>query len=223
MTEADRAAEAKRCARPSPRRYPDHGIVGEELGERRRHAAAQTWWIDPIDGTKAFITGSPLWGTLIGLTLNDAPVLGLMNQPFTGERYWSGRGCRLVPRAARRRASASRRETVAEIAAAVVSTTSPDLLDAGFERERFEALSAPGTPGVATAATATPIASSPAGHLDLVVEAGLKPHDIVALIPIIERAGGVVSGWDWRTPAAAGGRIVAAGDPESARNRPGPA
>ena len=88
VTAADRDAEAAIRELISAT-YPEHGIVGEEFGDTRP-AAEFCWVIDPIDGTRGFIMGQPLWGTLIGLTAGDGPVLGIMNQPYIGERFWSG-------------------------------------------------------------------------------------------------------------------------------------
>jgi myo-inositol-1(or 4)-monophosphatase len=166
--------------------------------------------VDPIDGTRAFIMGSPMWGTLIGLLDGGSPLLGFMDQPFTRERYWSsadvshlrigdGPAQRITTRACPR------------LADAMLSTTHPDLFEPGAEIEAFARLTSEvrmtryGGDCYAYCLLA-------AGFVDLIVEAGLKPYDIVALIPIIERAGGRISTWDGG-PATAGGRIVAAGDP----------
>ena len=168
-----------------------------------------SWVIDPIDGTKSFITGSPLWGTLIGLTGDDEPLLGLMNQPFTKERFWSdGQQTRYrSPDGTECQVQTRRCPT---LDAAMLTTTSPDLLGRGAELDRFDALSRHvlmrqfGGDCYAYCLLA-------AGHIDLVVEAGLNPHDIVPLIPIVEQAGGQVTCWDGGN-AARGGRIVASGD-----------
>jgi myo-inositol-1(or 4)-monophosphatase len=169
--------------------------------------------LDPIDGTRAFILGMPLWGTLIGLehgAVDGAtPVLGVMNQPFTGERFWSdGRAAAwrrgegpAVPLATR---------DCARLADAALTTTHPGLFVDPADRAGFAALE--------HAARLTRYGGDcyaycllAAGFIDLIVEAGLKPYDVVALIPIIESAGGIVTTWDGR-PANAGGRILAAGD-----------
>jgi myo-inositol-1(or 4)-monophosphatase len=210
VTAADRAAE--RVIRKAVRqRFPDHGFIGEEFGTTAGKGRYQ-WLVDPIDGTRAFITGSPLWGTLIGLLERGTPVLGLMNQPFTGERFWSeGRG-------ARRRdpdGTTHRIKTrpCASLAQAVLTTTAPDMFVAPAEAARFDALKA--------RARMTRYGGDcygycllAAGFIDLIVESGLKSYDIAPLIPIIEGAGGVVTTWEGG-PAAAGGRIVAAGDPRA--------
>ena len=88
VTEADRAAE-RAIRRALAKRWPEHGLIGEELGSAGEGSRFR-WVIDPIDGTRAFIMGSPMWGTLIGLLDGEEAILGLMDQPFTGERFWSG-------------------------------------------------------------------------------------------------------------------------------------
>ncbi len=207
VTKADRAAE-QAIARMIRTRAPDHGIVGEEFGCERPDAPYQ-WVVDPIDGTRSFITGSPLWGTLIGLLADGAPVLGLMDQPFTGERYWSDRTAaygRLgsgKPRRIRTRACS-------KLAEALVMTTSPDLFEAGFEAERFARVHR-ATRMTRYGGDCYAYCLLASGFVDLVIEAGLKPYDIVALIPIVERAGGRITTWDGG-PATDGGRILASGD-----------
>ena len=189
--------------------YPDHGIIGEEFGSRDS-GARYCWIVDPIDGTRAFIMGQPLWGTLIGLTRDGAPLLGLMDQPFTGERFFSDERAAFL----RHGGAAKQIQTRKGVALkdALLACTSPDLFQTGAERDRFEALS--------RAVRLRRFGGDcynycllALGLVDLVVEAGLKSFDIVPLIPIIERAGGVVSTWDGDDPRN-GGRILAAGDPK---------
>ena len=205
VTEADRAAEVvlRRLIRET---FPDHGIVGEEFGAENPDADF-VWVVDPIDGTRAFMSGFPLWGTLIGLTRGGAPAYGIMHQPFIGERFvGDGAGASYRgphgERVLRTRACRS-------LAEAVLSTTSPKLFDAASlpaygEVEARVKLARYGYDCYAYAMLA-------AGQIDLVVEAGLKPYDIVALIPIVEGAGGIVTTWEGGS-AAGGGRIVACGD-----------
>jgi myo-inositol-1(or 4)-monophosphatase len=205
VTAADRAAET--AMRTLIRKtFPAHGIIGEEFGDERPDAS-YVWVIDPIDGTKSFISGMPAWGTLIGLLKDGAPVYGMMHQPFIGERF-SGDGA-----SARYRGPAGERHLSARPCAglneAVLFTTSP-LLMTEQERGRFQKveravrLSRYGGDCYAYCMIA-------AGFVDLVIEAGLKQHDIVALIPIVEGAGGIVTDWNGG-PATKGGRILAAGD-----------
>jgi myo-inositol-1(or 4)-monophosphatase len=205
VTAADRAAEAAMRA-VIRKSFPDHGILGEEYGSERPDAE-YVWVLDPIDGTKSFICGLPVWGTLIALTRFGEPVFGLMNQPFTGERF-SGDGG-----AAHYRGPAGARElrvrNCGRLADAVVCTTSPLLMNdrdrAAFARvEAAAQLSRYGGDCYAYCMLA-------AGHVDLVIETELKPYDVLPLIPIIAGAGGVITTWDDGAPLS-GGRIVAAGD-----------
>jgi len=208
VTAADRAAE-RAIRKAVTARYPEHGLLGEEFGQIAG-ASQLNWVIDPIDGTRAFITGMPLWGTLIGLLDAGKPVLGLMNQPFTSERFWGAGGKAHssmrggTPRRLKTRACASLSE-------AIFTTTHPDMFAKDGERDAFEHIRARvrmtrfGGDCYAYCLLA-------AGFIDLIIEAGLKSYDIVALVPIIEGAGGRVTTWQGK-PATDGGRIVAAGDP----------
>lgn len=205
VTAADRAAEAAMRALIS-KNFPGHGIVGEELGNERTDAEF-VWVLDPIDGTKSFITGMPIWGSLIGLTRNGTAVYGMMHQPFVRERF-TGDG-----RSARYSGPAGERELhvrpCAKLSEALLFTTSPQLMNAAdraaFGRvEQNVKLSRYG-------GDCYPYCMLAAGHVDLVIETGLKAHDIVALIPIIEGAGGIITNWEGQS-AASGGRIIAAGD-----------
>jgi len=205
VTAADRAAEqAMRALIRST--FPDHGIIGEEFGDDRPDASF-VWVLDPIDGTKSFIAGMPAWGTLIGLLRDGAPVYGMMHQPFIGESFFGdGQGARYRGPAGDRRMAARACATLADV---VLFTTSPHLM-AEDERARYvkvekrARLARYGGDCYAYCMVA-------AGYVDLVIEAGLKAHDIVPLIPIIEGAGGIVTDWNGESPMK-GGRIIAAGD-----------
>lgn len=205
VTEGDRAGEAamRHLIRTT---FPGHGIVGEEYGAENE-TAEHVWVLDPIDGTKAFIAGIPVWGTLIGLARHGSPAFGMMHQPFTREMFW-GDGAR-----ARYEGPAGSRTLLvrpcAGLEAATVMTTSPRLFDAetGSRYRAVEERCRTYRYG----ADCYAYCMLAAGHVDLVVEAGLKPYDILALVPIIEGAGGIVTTWDGG-PAGGGGRIVAAGD-----------
>lgn len=220
VTAADKAAE-RAMRKEIARRHPDHTIIGEE------YAAFETggplkWVLDPIDGTRAFIMGYPLWGVLIGLMDGTETILGMMDQPFTGERfyatapqatpkghpkgsYWIG------PHADKPKRLKTR--ACGRLSDAILACTTPDMFKVAEEQDRFGALSKQvrmtrfGGDCYAYCLLA-------AGHVDLVVEASLKAVDIVALIPIIEQAGGVVTDWNGG-PATNGGRIIAAGDPKT--------
>ncbi|MCC6890876.1 MAG: histidinol-phosphatase [Hyphomicrobiales bacterium] len=205
VTAADHAAET--AMRTLIRRtFPDHGIIGEELGNERPDAE-YVWVLDPIDGTKSFISGMPAWGTLIALMRAGEPVFGMMNQPFIRERF-SGDG-----RSAHYRGPAGTRELrvrpCAQLAGAVLFTTSPLLMNpsdrAHFGRvEQAVRLSRYGGDCYAYCMLA-------AGHVDLVIETELKPYDVLPLVPIIIGAGGIITDWEGGSPGN-GGRIVAAGD-----------
>src|SRR5579884_3924892 len=205
VTAADRAAETAMRALIK-RTFPAHGIVGEEFGAERPDAE-YVWVLDPIDGTKSFICGLPAWGTLIALTRAGEPIFGMMHQPFTHEHF-SGDGA-----GARYRGPAGARDLrvrpCARLGEAIMLTTSPLLMNEAdrscFRRvEEAVRLSRYGGDCYAYCVLA-------AGHVDLVIETELKPHDVLPLIPIIEGAGGVMTTWDNRRPHG-GGRIVAAGD-----------
>ncbi|WP_083567750.1 histidinol-phosphatase [Hyphomicrobium sp. CS1GBMeth3] len=208
VTKADQAAE-RAIARMIRGRAPDHGVIGEEYGTERSDAAFQ-WVVDPIDGTRSFITGMPLWGTLIGLLHEGAPVLGLMDQPFTGERFWSG-ATQAYRREADGKARRMKTRACPRVKDAIVMTTSPDLFTTSAELDSFQRVSRE-TRMTRYGGDCYAYCLLASGFVDLVIEAGLKTYDIVALIPIVERAGGRVTTWDGR-PATNGGQIVASGDP----------
>jgi len=205
VTAADRAAES--AMRVVIRRtFPNHGIIGEEFGAERPDAE-YVWVLDPIDGTKSFISGMPAWGTLIALTHSGVPVLGMMHQPFMGERF-SGDGA-----SAHYRGPAGERALMvrpcANLSDAVLYTTSPRLMNPGDRKafaqvEEMVRLSRYGGDCYAYCLLA-------AGHIDIIIETELKPHDVIPLVPIITGAGGIVTTWEGG-PASAGGRIIAAGD-----------
>ena len=208
VTEADRAAE-RVIAEAVAARWPEHGFVGEAHGTTRPEARLR-WVVDPIDGTRAFIMGWPMWGTLIGLLDGGTPVLGLMDQPFTRERYWSAETVSYM-RVGDGGPVHINTRSCPQLADAILSTTHPDLFAAGDEMDGFARLKSQ-VRMTRYGGDCYGYCLLAAGFVDLVVETGLKPYDIVALIPIIERAGGRVTTWDGK-PATDGGRIVAAGDP----------
>jgi myo-inositol-1(or 4)-monophosphatase len=205
VTQADRAAETAMRALIK-RNFPEHGVVGEEFGAERPDAE-YVWVLDPIDGTKSFICGMPVWGTLIALTRRGEPIYGLMHQPFTREKFsGDGRGSSYRGPAGDR---ALRVRACATLQDAVLCTTSPLLMNDAdrqcFGRvETAVRLSRYGGDCYAYCVLA-------AGHVDLVIETELKPYDVMALIPIVEGAGGIVTTWDNGRPHH-GGRIIAAGD-----------
>lgn len=203
VTEADREAEAA-MRRLIAETYPEHGIEGEEHAPVNPQAEWQ-WVIDPVDGTRAFIAGLPSWGTLVGLYQSMRPVAGALSQPFTGERFIAnGRNAFLVQAGQATPLAASKTGRLAD---AIVMTTSPFLFSAG-EQPLFDRLQA-ACRMARYGFDCYGYAMLSAGHVDLVVEAGLKSHDIAALIPLIELAGGTITTWEGKD-ASRGGRILAA-------------
>jgi len=206
VTLADRAAErAIRAVIEAAR--PDDAILGEEEAARPG-SSGLTWVIDPIDGTRAFLSGTPTWGVLIALSDATGPRLGLIDQPYIGERFLGAPGLATLtgPTGARPMAT---RETAA-LEDAVLFTTFPEVGSAE-EGAAFHALAGQcrltryGMDCYAYGLLA-------AGQIDLVVEAGLQPYDICAPIAVIEAAGGIVTDWTGG-PAHGGGRVLAAANP----------
>ena len=208
VTEADRAAE--RAMRGLLReRFPDHGILGEEFSPERADAE-WLWVLDPIDGTRAFVTGRPLFGTLIALLHRGRPVLGLIDQPGIGER-WIG----VAGEPTRFRSplgGAPRCRPCAGLGAAELSCTSPDIFGAET-RPAFERLRA-AVRRVTWGGDCYAYGLLALGLVDAVVEAGMRPWDWAALVPVVEGAGGSVTGWGGEALALDGdGRVLALGDP----------
>ncbi|MGJ8571617.1 MAG: histidinol-phosphatase [Hoeflea sp.] len=204
VTEADRAAE-KAIRKLITERYPEHGILGEEHGDVGLDRD-YVWVIDPIDGTRAFISGLPVWGTLVGLYHKGKAVMGMMDQPFTGERFLARPGESVM----RRNGDTTRLSTRKKVTLdqAIMMTTSPMIFSEELEPfyKRVEAsvqLARFGCDCYAYAMVAS-------GHVDLVVESDLKPYDVGGLIPLVEQAGGVMTTWSGGRPEM-GGTIVASG------------
>lgn len=207
VTEADRAAEAA-MRRLIEAEFPRDGIVGEEYGVKPSRTGRQ-WVLDPIDGTVSFMAGRAIFGTLVALVEEGWPVLGVIDQPVARER-WIG----AVGRPTTFNGATTRTRTCREFAGASLATSSPHY----FSHDEGEAFLR-----VASATKArSPVyggdcynyALLASGHLDLVVEAGLKLHDFAALVPVVEGAGGTMA--DWRGEplhADSGGDVVALGDP----------
>jgi len=207
VTEADRAGERAMRALIN-QRYPDHGILGEEYGSENLDAE-NVWVLDPIDGTRAFITGLPTWGSLIGLRTNDVPSLGAMVQPYVNEFYAGDRTAAWYEGPLGRKQLTTR--TCKTVSESVIFTTTPALFSE-TERPVFDGIEDEaklvryGTDCYGYSMVA-------AGLGDAVIESGLQPYDIVALVPIIEGAGGAVTTWTGGSPAE-GGQILASGDPD---------
>lgn len=207
VTEGDRAAE--RAMRDIlAQRRPQDAILGEEYG----HTAGEsglTWVLDPIDGTRAFLSGAPTWGVLIAVGEDNGPRLGIIDQPYIGERFIGGFGVARVdgPHGARRLKTRAPRD----LADAILFTTFPEV---GTPEEglAFRTLSERvkltryGLDCYAYGLVAS-------GHIDLVVEAGLQAYDIQGPMAVIEAAGGIVTNWQGG-PVHQGGRVVAAANPQ---------
>jgi histidinol phosphatase-like enzyme (inositol monophosphatase family) len=206
VTEADRAAERAMRALLAEVR-PEDGVVGEEFPAVTGRSGL-TWVLDPIDGTRAFLSGVPSWGILIGLDAGDGPVLGVVDQPYTRERFIGGFGRAVLVRDGAE--TEMRVRPCAGIADAILFTTFPEI-GSEAERQAFDSvrtqvrLTRYGLDCYAYALVAL-------GQIDMVIEAGLQAFDIQGPQAVIEAAGGIVT--DWRGgPAHRGGRVIAAGDP----------
>ncbi|MGO4916284.1 inositol monophosphatase family protein [Pseudogemmobacter sp. W21_MBD1_M6] len=207
VTVADRAAEqAMRDILAQLR--PDDGILGEEFGPVVG-TSGLTWVLDPIDGTRGYLSGTPTWGVLIAVQASAGPVLGVIDQPYIGERFVGGFGLAEMTgpmggRPLRTRAARALDQTI-------MFTTFPEVGTA-TEGQAFHDLAGQvrlvryGMDCYAYALIAS-------GQIDLVVEAGLQAYDVQAPIAVIEAAGGVVTDWQGR-PAHNGGRILAAANPQ---------
>jgi histidinol phosphatase-like enzyme (inositol monophosphatase family) len=192
-------------------RYPEHGVIGEEFGEDRPDAEF-VWVLDPVDGTRAFVAGLPVWTTLIGLRYQGQPVLGSIGQPYIGEIFIGHAGAARLISAAGERPLKVR--ACPDIADAVIATTDSALFT-GAERDAWRALrkasrlARMGCDAYAYAMVAL-------GTLDMVVETGLKSWDIEAAVPVLAGAGGTITDWRGETVGRHGGQVVIAGDPACA-------
>lgn len=205
VTLADRAAE--RAMRDLIRaEFPDDGIQGEEYGVHEG-TSGRLWVLDPIDGTRAFISGRPIFGTLIALLIEDWPMLGVIDQPIIAERWLGVVGQETLFNGAPTRTRACR-----ALDQALLATTSPALFD-DAELHAFEHLDA-AVRSTVLGGDCYNYGCLASGHLDVVVEAGLKLHDFAALVPVVEGAGGRMCDWQGEPlTAASKGEVIAAGDP----------
>lgn len=206
VTQADRATEAMLRAHLQ-RVRPDDAILGEEMGSLAGRSGL-TWIIDPIDGTRGFLAGTPCWGVLIALADADGPFLGVIDQPYISERFLGGLGQAWVEGPLGRQPLRTR--ATGHLQSAILFTTFPEI---GTERERAAfarvaqqvQLTRYGMDCYAYALLA-------AGHVDLVIEAGLQAYDIAAPIAVISAAGGVVTNWQGG-PVDDSGQVIAAANP----------
>ena len=211
VTEADRAAEAA-MRRLIEAEAPRDAIIGEEYGEKPG-TSGRTWVLDPIDGTRSFMVGRPIFGTLIALLVDGWPVLGIIDQPIAGERWVGAAGRKTLFKG---KPAATR--PCRSLDGAVLATTSPHLFGTA-EADRYMAL--------VGAVSAGGLRQGPiyggdcynygllaSGHIDIVVESGLKLFDFAALVPIVEGAGGRMSDWAGEPlDADSSGDVIAIGDP----------
>lgn len=205
VTVADRQAEAA-IRRLIAERYPHHGVVGEEYGEDRPDAE-HVWVLDPIDGTRAFVAGLPLWTTLIALRHHGRPTVGVIAQPYLDEAFIGGpSGARLIRGG---EAAPLTCRPCPRLTDAVIATTDPDLFN-GAERGAWTQVRAAARLA-RLGCDAYAYAMVAAGRIDLVAETSLKVWDWSALAPVIEAAGGRVVDWRGQTPGD-DGRILAVGD-----------
>lgn len=209
VTEADRAVEDTIRAGLGER-FPGHAILGEERGETG--TGPYRWVIDPIDGTRAFISGQPMWGTLVGFQVNRAPVAGWMHIPVLDETYVAtpATGARLIgPDGAAASLAVS---AVTELSQAILLCTHPSMFAPGPERAAFDALEA-SVRLSRFSGDCLNYGLLAGGHVDLVIDNGLAPYDIVPLLPILAAAGAVVTGLDGELPLE-GGFALASATPE---------
>ncbi len=203
VTKADREAEQS-IREIISLAFPDHSIVGEELSDKITNSPYE-WVIDPIDGTRAYISGLPVWGTLIGLKENGKAIAGLMSQPYIGETYIAVNGG--VELIYQKNISKLKVRNTQDLSKAIMFTTTPKLFSTNEHVKAFEAveekvlLSRYGVDCYAYSLLA-------AGQIDLIIEPDLKPCDVAPLIAIVENAGGVISTWNGER-AENGGNIIA--------------
>ena len=208
VTIADREAEAA-IRGVLRRRFPEFGLIGEEMPPDRAEAR-HAWVIDPIDGTRAFITGRPSFCTLIALLEDGVPVLGLIDQPVTGERWIGLRGEGTRFRGPLGGGPGTRR--AGSLDAADLSCTSPDMHDPD-RLARFRAL-AKAARRTSWGGDAYAYGLLALGQIDIIAESSMKPWDWAALVPVIGEAGGCVTDWQGRPLTLTGdGTVLALGDP----------
>lgn len=208
VTEADREAE-RAIRRLIQKHYPDHGILGEEDGIENE-GADYCWIIDPVDGTRSFISGLPTWGTLIGLYHKGVPIAGMIQQPFTKERYFTSGEGSFLQMGNDAAVQISTKQTT-ELSQSILMTTTPKLfkgeeLDAYERLENACKLARYGCDCYAYAMVAS-------GQVELVAENSLHIYDVAGIIPVVEQAGGIMTNWQGKS-CANGGQVLAAANRE---------
>lgn len=212
VTEADKASERAIRALIETQ-FPDHGILGEEEDSKNLDSE-YVWVIDPIDGTRAFITGLPVWGTLVGLYHNGRAIMGMMDQPYIGERYLSDGKKSWLKRVKFDGTSNERTlktSACKDLSSANIFTTSP-YLQTGPNKPKYKALEE--TVNMARyGCDCYAFGLVAMGTAEIAIESGLAAYDIAGLISIVECAGGVVTNWDGHRPEK-GGEIIASANQE---------
>jgi histidinol phosphatase-like enzyme (inositol monophosphatase family) len=207
VTAADKGAEVE-IRRLIAARFPEHGVIGEEYGEDRPQAEF-VWVLDPVDGTRAFVAGIPLWCHLIGLRFQGEPLLGLIGQPYLDEAYLgSPTGSRVIARGETRPLKV---RPCPRLTDATIGCTDPHGYLTGAELGAWRQVRAAARL-VRLGGDAYLFAMLAAGRIDLVIESRLKLWDIDPVVPVIENAGGIVADWRGRRLGRNGGQVVAAGD-----------
>ncbi len=203
VTEADKGAE-KVIRTIIEEAFPDHAVIGEEWGTSGE--SRFSWIIDPVDGTRAFISGAPVWGTLIGFAVDGVAVAGIMSQPFIGETFLAVPGQSRYIRGDI--SQPNRTMALTELAEARVFTTTPRLFNTPELLTKWHAIES-ATRLQRFGMDCYGYALLAAGHADLVIEPYLNTYDIAALVPIVREAGGAIACWDGAEPTG-GGNVIAA-------------
>lgn len=207
VTEADRSAEAA-MRRIIEAEFPRDGIIGEEYGTKDS-ATGRSWVLDPIDGTTSFIAGRPIFGTLIALVEDGWPVLGIIDQPIARERWVGAIG---RPTIFNGRPVTARR--CPELAAASLATSSPHYFTDDAAMQFLALASKVARRRIVYGGDCYNYGLVASGHIDVVVESGLKIHDFAALVPVVEGAGGTMCDWAGEPlNADSAGDVIALGDP----------
>lgn len=205
VTEGDKAGE-RVIRRMIEERYPDHGIHGEEYGAKEGRSGF-TWILDPVDGTRSFVCGMPTWATLIGLTYEGKPVVGLMNQPVVGDMFYGNPDGAWHDYRGTTQAMMTRQSIA--LPRATMGTTAPELYRTEADQRAFQRLKAKAQL-TRYGGDAYFFCVMAAGHLDIALDANLQAYDIAPLLPIVSGAGGVYA--EWRGgDAAKGGHVITAG------------
>ena len=203
VTEADRKIE-QALRSVIKNNFPDHGIFGEEFGQEQTENEF-VWFIDPIDGTKSFMSGRPIFGTLISLTQNGSPIVGVIDQPIIEERWIGAFGMSKFNN------QVCKTRECRNISDAILACTAPEMFKSdGYQKFKAASAESRFTMYGGDCYLYGQLAS---GFIDVVIEQDLKPYDFIALIPVIENAGGIIT--DWRgnlLTANSVGDVVACGD-----------